>query len=94
MGGRNSKGKDLLEGSEWLRAVVSHYQKKRNGVSGFESFCVEPAHQVNLASELAGNGHARNVSKKRRKKIQEEKEGDHEDKENGGWPTATYQVST
>ena len=92
MGGRNSKGKDLLEGSEWLRSVVAHYQKKRNGVSAFESFCIEPAHQVSLASELI-NGHGRNGSKKRRKKIVEEKEGDHEDKENGHRPTVTFQVS-
>ena len=34
---------NLLEGSAWLRQAVQHYQKKnRHGVSGFDSFTIEP----------------------------------------------------
>ena len=32
----------LLEGSAWLRTAVQHHQKKHRGVSGFESFTIEP----------------------------------------------------
>ncbi len=43
MGGRQSKsGGNLLEGSAWLRTVVQHHQKRRQGVSGFDSFIIEP----------------------------------------------------
>jgi hypothetical protein len=33
---------NLLEGSAWLRSVVQLYQKRRHGVSGFDSFVIEP----------------------------------------------------
>jgi hypothetical protein len=46
MGLRQTRQKDLLDGSEWLRTVVQHYQKKRNGVSGYECFLTEPAEVV------------------------------------------------
>ena len=45
MGGRQSRGSNhanLLEGTSWLRSVVQQYQKRRSGVSSFESFVVEP----------------------------------------------------
>lgn len=42
MGVKHTKSKDLLDGSEWLRSVVQHYQKRRHGVAGFESFAIEP----------------------------------------------------
>ena len=46
MGLKQSRQRDLLDGSEWLRTVVQHHQKKRNGVAGFDFFVMEPAEVV------------------------------------------------
>lgn len=42
MGIRHSKSSDLLDGSSWLRTVVQHHQRRRQGVGGFDSFTIEP----------------------------------------------------
>jgi len=53
MGGKQSRPDgSLLEGSAWLRSVVQHYQKRRQGVSGFDSFLIEP-----LGVDVAGVEH-------------------------------------
>ena len=47
MGGKQSRGSphgNLLEGTQWLRTVVQQHQKRRHhgGVSGYDSFVIEP----------------------------------------------------
>jgi len=44
MGGKTTKqaSGNLLEGTTWLRTVVQHYQKRRHGVGGYDSFTIEP----------------------------------------------------
>ena len=44
MGLRQTRHKDMLDGSEWLRTAVQHHQKRRGAgaVSSFESFLTEP----------------------------------------------------
>lgn len=59
MGGKSSRlpgngSGNLLEGSAWLRSVVQNYQKRRHGVSGFDSFVIEP-----LVTDINGIQHFR-----------------------------------
>ena len=48
MGLRQTRHKDVLDGSEWLRAAVQHHQKRRGAgaVSSFECFLTEPSFVV------------------------------------------------
>ena len=45
MGLKQTRHKDVLDGSEWLRAAVQHHQKRRGAgaVATFECFLTEPS---------------------------------------------------